>query len=172
MTLVRRLIAWRLYIPSRRLSASALPSHSRGPVHPPLLNETIGKAFRRIVLHAPSAAAVSSVHQRLHMTYQQLSDAVDNAARALISAGVKRGDRVGILSPNKSVTCDDRIQFAILPHMSACQCGVAHRSAVYRCCWRNSREHQPCVIQQQFLENATNIELSHAQIFPVQVSLE
>jgi non-ribosomal peptide synthetase component F len=103
MTLVRRLIASRSCLPLRRLSASTLPSHSRGPTHPPLLNETIGQAFRRIVLRAPSAAAVSSVHQRLHWTYKQLSDAVDNAARALLSAGVKRGDRVGILSPNRWV---------------------------------------------------------------------
>jgi non-ribosomal peptide synthetase component F len=91
----------RVFLHLRKLSA--LPSLSRGPTHPPLLNETIGTAFKKIVSRAPSSAAVSSVHQQLHWTYQQLSDAVDAAARALLAAGVQRGDRVGILSPNKSV---------------------------------------------------------------------
>jgi fatty-acyl-CoA synthase len=88
----------------RQLSNPALPSYARGPSHPPLLNQTIGSAFKAIVSKAPSAAAVCSVHQGIRLSYQQLSDAVDVAARALIAAGVKRGDRVGILSPNKYVS--------------------------------------------------------------------
>ena len=101
VTLACRSLSLRIHLHLRKLSA--LPSHSRGPTHPPLLNETIGSAFRKIVSRSPSSAAVSSVHQRLHWTYQQLSNAVDAAAQALIAAGVQRGDRVGILSPNKSV---------------------------------------------------------------------
>ena len=104
VTLACRSLSLRIRVHLRKLSALPLnPSHSRGPTHPPLLNETIGSAFRKIVSRSPSSAAVSSVHQRLHWTYQQLSDAVDAAAHALIAAGVQRGDRVGILSPNKSV---------------------------------------------------------------------
>jgi non-ribosomal peptide synthetase component F len=106
VTLACKSLSLRIHVHLRKLSALAKPlnpSHSRGPTHPPLLNETIGSAFRKIVSRSPSSAAVSSVHQRLHWTYQQLSDAVDAAAQALIAAGVQRGDRVGILSPNKSV---------------------------------------------------------------------
>jgi non-ribosomal peptide synthetase component F len=99
-----QLLALRGRLHLRQLSTPPLPSHSQGPTQPPLLNQTIGAAFRQIVSQAPAAPAVSSVHQQLHLTYQQLSDAVDTAARALIAAGVQRGDRVGILSPNKSVT--------------------------------------------------------------------
>ena len=108
MKLARTFLQPRGRVHVRQLSNKALPSYSQGPTHPPLLNETIGAAFRRIVLRQPSAAAVTSVHQQLHWTYQQLSDAVDTAARALISAGVQRGDRVGILSPNKSVAARAR----------------------------------------------------------------
>ena len=114
MTLLHRLPLSRCRLPLRRLfSASAQPSLSQGPTQPPLLNQTLGKAFRQVVSRAPSAAAVSSVHQRLHWTYQQLSDAVDSAARALIAAGVKRGDRVGILSPNKSVDQTKQYEYGL-----------------------------------------------------------
>ena len=114
MTLLHRLLLSRCRLPLRQLSASAQPSHSQGPTQPPLLNQTLGKAFKQVVSRAPSAAAVSSVHQRLHWTYQQLSDAVDSAARALIAAGVKRGDRVGILSLNKSVDETNNMNMACL----------------------------------------------------------
>jgi fatty-acyl-CoA synthase len=142
MTLARRLLASRGRVVLRLLSASALPSYSRGRTQPPLLDLTIGCAFRQVVSRVPAAPAVTSAEQGLHLTYQQLSDAVQTAARALLAAGVKRGDRVGILSPNKFVS--QSLPTAAFS-LRCYQCRVAHRAAVHCCGWSHPREHQPCV---------------------------
>src|SRR5437870_10173303 len=44
--------------------------------------------------------ALISRHQGLRYPYGQLKQEVENAARGLIWIGVKRGDRVGVWSPN------------------------------------------------------------------------
>src|SRR6266566_1056718 len=44
--------------------------------------------------------ALISRHQGLRYTYGQLKQEVESAARGMISIGVKRGDRVGVWSPN------------------------------------------------------------------------
>ncbi|HEY3727816.1 MAG TPA: AMP-binding protein [Solirubrobacteraceae bacterium] len=76
------------------------PSYARGTARTPLLEETIGANFDRTVQRVGEREALVSCVQRLRYTYRELGAAVDELARGLIAAGLQRGDRVGIWSPN------------------------------------------------------------------------
>jgi fatty-acyl-CoA synthase len=75
-------------------------SYARGSAATPLLEETIGANFDRTVERFGEREALVSCIQQLRYTYRQLGAAVDELARGLIAAGLQRGDRVGIWSPN------------------------------------------------------------------------
>jgi fatty-acyl-CoA synthase len=77
-------------------------SYAHGASATPLLGETIGANLERTVARAPDAEALVSRHQRIRLTYAQLDEQVDRAARALLAAGLAPGDRVGIWSPNRA----------------------------------------------------------------------
>ncbi len=66
----------------------------------PLLGETIGASLDRIASAFGDRDALISCRQNVRYTYAQLLEEVNRAARALLSLGVRRGDRVGIWSPN------------------------------------------------------------------------
>jgi len=75
-------------------------SYASGTSDKPLLGMTIGEAFDRTVsLHADREAIIS-IHQNMRLTYRQLSEQVDIAAKALMALGLQKGDRIGIWSPN------------------------------------------------------------------------
>ncbi|MFN0028431.1 MAG: AMP-binding protein [Acidimicrobiales bacterium] len=76
------------------------PSHDLGPTHTALLEETIGELFDRMVAASPDHEALVSCHQGLRYTYAEAGAAVDVVARALLRAGLRKGDRLGIWSPN------------------------------------------------------------------------
>ena len=78
------------------------PSYVSGPSGRPLLGETIGETLRRTVARFPDREALVSVHQGLRYTYRQLWEESSQVARGLLVRGVKRGDRVGIWSPNRA----------------------------------------------------------------------
>jgi len=78
------------------------PSYVSGPSAAPLLGETIGECLRRAVDRWPDREALVSVHQRQRFTYRELWAATSRIARGLLVRGVKRGDRVGIWSPNRA----------------------------------------------------------------------
>jgi len=66
----------------------------------PLLGTTIAEHFSSIVARYPEHNAVISVPQEQTLTYAQLSEQVDQVARALLSFGYGKGNRIGIWSTN------------------------------------------------------------------------
>jgi fatty-acyl-CoA synthase len=77
-----------------------MESYAAGETTPPLLEETIGANFERIAReHADREALVECASGR-RWTYAELDRDVDAVARGLMAAGLAKGDRVGIWSPN------------------------------------------------------------------------
>ncbi|WP_353712779.1 AMP-binding protein [Arthrobacter sp. K5] len=80
-------------------------AYTAGDADVPLLEETIGENFERVVAQFPlhdaliEAAAVPGADAR-RWSYTKLNDDVDRLARALLALGVVKGERVGIWSPN------------------------------------------------------------------------
>jgi fatty-acyl-CoA synthase len=77
------------------------PSYVSGTSSQPLLGETIGENLRRTVERFPDREALVVVHQKHRATYRQLWEETSKVARGLLLRGVKKGDRVGIWSPNR-----------------------------------------------------------------------
>ncbi|MEZ4456985.1 MAG: AMP-binding protein [Gemmatimonadales bacterium] len=76
------------------------PSYVSGPSDHPLLGATIGAALDRAAETTPGALAVVSCHQEIRLTYGQLHEQAERAARAFLALGVAKGDRVGIWAGN------------------------------------------------------------------------
>ncbi|HEY9357377.1 MAG TPA: AMP-binding protein [Arthrobacter sp.] len=80
-------------------------AYTAGDTDVPLLEETIGTNFERVVARFPfhdaliEAAAVPGADAR-RWSYTKMNDDVDRLARALLALGIAKGDRVGIWSPN------------------------------------------------------------------------
>ncbi|HEX8918261.1 MAG TPA: AMP-binding protein [Chloroflexota bacterium] len=75
-------------------------SYASGPSTFPLIGDTIGDFFDRVVQEYPERDALVSRHQNLHLTYRELQRRVDVFARGLIALGSRKGDRIGIWAPN------------------------------------------------------------------------
>ena len=75
-------------------------SYASGSSDKPLLGSTIGKFFDYAAGRYAEREAVVSIHQQVRFTYSQLADRVNKLAKAFISAGFQKGDRIGIWSPN------------------------------------------------------------------------
>ena len=75
-------------------------SYSQGLGTTPLLGETIGDNFDRAVERFPDRDALVVRHQDVRMSYAELGEAVDHAARSLAALGLAKGDRLGIWAPN------------------------------------------------------------------------
>ncbi|MBN0979380.1 AMP-binding protein [Pseudomonas hygromyciniae] len=89
-------------------------SYSRGPQNKALLAMTIGQAFDRTVARYPEGEALVVRHQQLRYTWQQLAEAVDLHARALLALGLQIGDRLGIWAPNCAEWCISQVASAKL----------------------------------------------------------
>jgi len=76
-------------------------SYVHGTSTSPLLGETIGAALERAVGQFGDREALVVRGQWYRATYRQLWDATTTLARALMAAGIQKGDRVGIWSPNR-----------------------------------------------------------------------
>lgn len=79
---------------------TAMSSYDSGPTDVPVLEETIGANFERMVAAGPDADALVEVETGRRWTYAELNAEVDAVARGLIASGVQKGDRVGIWAPN------------------------------------------------------------------------
>jgi fatty-acyl-CoA synthase len=79
----------------------AAPSYVHGASSVPLLGETIGANLRRTVDRFGDREALVVRHQEYRATYTDLWEQAEAVARGLLARGVKKGDRVGIWSPNR-----------------------------------------------------------------------
>jgi fatty-acyl-CoA synthase len=75
-------------------------SYVHGASDVPLIGATIGDVFDRVADQLPDHEALVSCHQDRRYTYGALKAACNRFARGLLALGIKKGDRVGIWSPN------------------------------------------------------------------------
>jgi fatty-acyl-CoA synthase len=78
------------------------PSYVHGASTVPLLGETIGQNLRRTVDQFGDSEALVVRHQNYRATYAELWNQTTRAARGLLARGMRKGDRVGIWSPNRA----------------------------------------------------------------------
>ncbi|MBT8307195.1 MAG: AMP-binding protein, partial [Maribacter sp.] len=76
-------------------------SYKCGISDEPLLGITIGDKFDEIVSQFPDNEALIVQHQNIRFTYRQLQKQVNDCAKALLTIGIKKGERVGIWSSNR-----------------------------------------------------------------------
>ncbi|MBJ8338765.1 AMP-binding protein [Antrihabitans sp. YC3-6] len=79
---------------------STQPSYASGPSTKPLLGDTIGDNFDRTVESFGDRDALVDRAAGRRWTYRELAADVDALALGLLDAGIGKGDRVGIWSPN------------------------------------------------------------------------
>ncbi len=77
-------------------------AHDAGPKDVPLIRQTIGENLAATVARYPDEEALVVPYQGVRLTYTQFAAEVDRVARGLMALGLKRGDRVGIWSPNNA----------------------------------------------------------------------
>ncbi len=75
-------------------------SYIHGASLTPMIGETIGANFDRIVASYPERDAVVVCPQDVRWTYAEFGARVDRVARALVGAGLRPGDRMGVWAPN------------------------------------------------------------------------
>jgi fatty-acyl-CoA synthase len=77
-------------------------SYVHGASGKPLIGATIGEYFDRIAARFAECDALIVRHQQIRWTYRELKERVDAFAAGLLALGLKRGDRIGIWSPNNA----------------------------------------------------------------------
>ncbi len=77
-------------------------SYAQGPSEHPLLGETIGANLERTTARVPGSEALVACKQGLRYTYAEFNQAVDRLASGMLAAGLERGERIGIWSPNRA----------------------------------------------------------------------
>ncbi len=80
-------------------------SYASGTSDTPLLGLTIGDMFDQTVEKYPDNAALISRHQNIRFTYRELQAEINQCAKGLMQLGFKKGERIGIWSPNRSEWC-------------------------------------------------------------------
>jgi len=77
-------------------------SYVHGASDRPFIGDTIGVHFDRIVERFGERDALIVRHQQIRWSYRELKARVDAFAAGLLSLGLKRGDRLGVWSPNNA----------------------------------------------------------------------
>ena len=77
-------------------------SYAHGACDQPLLGETIGHNLERTAARLPNADALISCRQGQRLTYAEFDHAVNRLASGILAAGIGKGDRVGVWSPNRA----------------------------------------------------------------------
>ena len=75
-------------------------AYTHGASSVALLGETIDENLKKTVAKYPTQDALICSHQNYRATYQEFYDQVIQVAKGLMALGVKRGERVGVWSPN------------------------------------------------------------------------
>jgi fatty-acyl-CoA synthase len=75
-------------------------SQAAGPTDPPLLEDTIGANLERTVARWGDREALVECATGRRWTYAELDRDIDQVARGLLAAGLLKGDRLGLWSPN------------------------------------------------------------------------
>jgi fatty-acyl-CoA synthase len=87
-------------------------SYAHGAQPVPLLGETIGASLERAAAEHGDRPALVSRHQRRRLIYRELDAEVDRVARGLLAAGLRKGERLAIWSPN-------RVEWALVQYATA-----------------------------------------------------
>jgi len=77
-------------------------SYVHGASDAPFIGDTIGVHFDRIVERFAERDALIVRHQQVRWTFRELKERVDAFAAGLLALGLKRGDRIGVWSPNNA----------------------------------------------------------------------
>ena len=77
-------------------------SYACGASTNPIIYDTIGKYFERIVEDHPDTEALVVCHEDVRWTYAEFNERIDALAAGLLALDIQPGDRVGIWGPNSS----------------------------------------------------------------------
>ncbi len=80
-------------------------SYVSGPSDKPLLGISIGDMFDQTAVKFPDNEALVVRQQGIRLTYRQLQSEVNRFAKGLMRLGLKKGQRIGIWSPNTAEWC-------------------------------------------------------------------
>ena len=79
----------------------SLPSQTSGPTDVPLIEQTIDANFRSTLGKWPERDAIIVRHQNIRWSYAELDRQIERVAKGFMAAGIERGDRVALWSPNR-----------------------------------------------------------------------
>ena len=78
----------------------AAEAYDKGRTDIPLLDETIPQNLMRTIEEHEYREAIVSRHQRIRWNYFEFGERVRALAKSMMHAGLQKGDRVGLWSPN------------------------------------------------------------------------